>query len=347
MARQHAVFDSMTEGLLLLDSEGKVQLANRSFIQFFGLGEQVQGRTVLEATRSHELAELAAGVAQNSRLTNRLLRLPGPEERHVEINAAPIIGKEGRQEGLVVVLHDVSRLRRSEKARDEFVANVRHELRTPLSLIKGYAETLLDMSQEDPKVVRKFLKTIDRNATRLAFLIEDLLAISSLESGRLRMEPTPTPLSELVRRAIQDCRPAADLRGVQLRTEIQDLEVTVDVERLHQVLSNLLDNAIKYGREKGHVVVTARPVADQMVEVCVKDDGLGIPSDSLNRIFERFYRVDKARSRDQGGTGLGLSIVKHIIQSHQGQVWAESELGKGASVFFTVPQAPTSQERRG
>ncbi|MCU0771924.1 MAG: ATP-binding protein [Verrucomicrobia bacterium] len=339
VSRQRAVFDSMVEGLLVLDRQGRVQLANRKFIQSFGLGDEVQGRTVLEATRSHELAELASVAAENSGMISRTLRLPGPQERHVEVNAAPIIGRSGEQEGLVIVLHDVSRLRRLEKTREEFVANVSHELRTPLSLIKGYAETLLDETDKSPEVIEKFLKTIDRNARRLQFLIEDLLAISSLESGRLQMELRPIALRELVESALADYQPAARTREVQFHVDLPDLRVNVDKERLHQVLGNLLDNAIKYGRPRGNVTVTARALPENTVEVCVRDDGPGIPSDCLGRIFERFYRVDKARSRDQGGTGLGLSIVKHIIQNHGGQVWAESQLGKGAAIFFTVPKA--------
>lgn len=337
ISRQRAVLDSMVEGVLLLDGRGRVQLANRRFIEFFKLGDELQGRTVLEATRSHELAELAAGVAQHSGLINRTLRLPGVQERHVEINAAPVIDVAGRPEGMVIVLHDVSRLRQLEKTREEFVANVSHELRTPLSLIKGYSETLIDESEKDPKVVHKFLQTIDRNARRLQFLIEDLLAISALESGRLEMEPRTVPLAELVQPVVDDYEPAAKLRGVKFRIDVPEVQVNVDVERLHQVLGNLLDNAIKYGRAQGEVGITAQIVPEHMVEVCVRDNGPGIPSESLDRIFERFYRVDRARSREQGGTGLGLSIVKHIIQNHGGTVWAASDLGKGAAIFFTIP----------
>jgi two-component system phosphate regulon sensor histidine kinase PhoR len=231
-----------------------------------------------------------------------------------------------------------------EKTREEFVANVSHELRTPLSLIKGYTETLLDDSKKEPAVIQKFLQTIDRNAQRLQFLIEDLLAISSLESGRLQLEPRPIPLRELVEAVREDYQPAANARGVSLEAELPDLEVNVDVERLHQVFGNLLANAVKYGRENGRIRITARAVPGCKVEVCVSDNGPGIPSDALDRIFERFYRVDRARSRDQGGTGLGLSIVKHIIQNHGGMVWAESDLGKSTSVFFTVPQVPWQSE---
>jgi len=345
VARQRAVLDSMAEGLLLLDDQARVQWANRKFVQFFGLGESVQGRTVLEATRSHELAELTASVKADSQLITRTLRLPGAAERHVDANAVPIIGRQGRPEGMVLVLHDISRLRRLEKTREEFVANVSHELRTPLSLIKGYSETLLDDSDKDPEVVEKFLKAIDRNTTRLQLLIEDLLAIASLESGQLKMEPRPIPLRKLVEEALEEYQTAARLREIEFGVKVPDVWVKVDRERLHQVFGNLFDNAVKYGGQGGHVTATARTVPDRLVEVCVRDDGPGVPSDALERIFERFYRVDKARSRDQGGTGLGLSSVKHIVQTHGGQVWAESDLGKGTAIFFTLPQADSDVEK--
>jgi two-component system phosphate regulon sensor histidine kinase PhoR len=344
IARQRALYDSMVEGLLLLDDQGRVRLANRRFIELFGLGEEVHGRTVLEATRSHELAELANGVARHSGLINQTLRLPGLDEKYLEVNAAPIVDRDGEPEGMVLVLHDVSQLRRLERTREEFVANVSHELRTPLSLIKGYSETLLDESEKDPQVVQKFLQTIDRNAHRLQFLIEDLLAISALESGRLQMELKPTSLRALMNSCVEDYQPAASVRSVNVELDIPDLQVDVDSERIHQVMGNLLDNAIKYGREGGKAVISATVLPENWVEICIRDDGPGIPSDSLDRIFERFYRVDKARSRDQGGPGLGLAIVKHIVQNHGGQVRAESDLGNGTSIFFTLPQVTRSLE---
>jgi two-component system phosphate regulon sensor histidine kinase PhoR len=338
-SRQRALFDSMVEGLLLLDTTGRVQLANRRVVEFFNLGSDVTGRTALEATRSHELAELADAATRAGELTSRTLRLPGSPERHVEVNAAPILSAGGRQEGLLLVLHDVSRLRQLENTRQEFVANVSHELRTPLSLIKGYAETLLDPSDKDEAVTQKFLQSIDRNARRLQFLIEDLLAISALESGRVQMDFQSLDLQEQVAAVVEDYQPAATARGVRIRTRVPKVNVRADEERLHQVFGNLIDNAVKYGRPDGHVDLTARLLPEGRVEVCVGDDGPGIPSEALGRIFERFYRVDRARSRDQGGTGLGLSIVKHIVQAYGGTVWAESELGKGTRVFFTLPAA--------
>lgn len=338
ISRQRAVFDGMIEGLLLLDKDGRVQMANRRFVQFFGLGDEMRDRTVLESTRSHELAEIATSVERDGRMLSVTLRLPGPEERHLEVNAAPILNADGISEGTVMVLHDVTRLQQLEKTREEFVANVSHELRTPLSLIKGYSETLLESAGEDPAVVRKFVGTINRNAQRLQVIIEDLLSISSLESGKVQPKLRTVSVKELVGPVVEDYESSALTREMTLRQELPDLEVRADTEQLHQILGNLVDNAIKYGKPKGEVVIRARKTTDAMVELSVSDNGPGIPSDALKRIFERFYRVDKARSRDQGGTGLGLSIVKHIVQSHGGKVWAESELSKGTTIYFTVPQ---------
>lgn len=233
------------------------------------------------------------------------------------------------------MIHDLTRLKQLERTREEFVANVSHELRTPLSLIGGYVETLLDGAKDNPEVSVKFLQTIQRNSERLQFLIEDLLTISQLESGRLTMHLQPVRLPALVDKVLEDFRSRAAARGTTLANAVPDLTAPADADQLQQVLGNLVVNAIKYGRANGTVKVTAQSV-DDAVELCVQDDGPGIP-DSLERVFERFYRVDKARSREQGGTGLGLSIVKHIVQSHGDKVWAKSELGNGAAFCFTLP----------
>jgi two-component system phosphate regulon sensor histidine kinase PhoR len=217
------------------------------------------------------------------------------------------------------------------------VANVSHELRTPLSLIKGYVETLLDGAQNNPEVAERFLKIIERNANRLDLLIQDLLTISALESGRMKLELSAVGLHALAEKVFTDLHSKADNKNMTLVNEMPEIITRGDLNRLDQVLTNLVDNAIKYGRAEGRVTVGGRNLDDGKLEIFVRDDGPGIPPEALDRVFERFYRVDKARSRDQGGTGLGLSIVKHIIHAHGGEVWAESELGKGATFFFTLP----------
>jgi two-component system, OmpR family, phosphate regulon sensor histidine kinase PhoR len=239
----------------------------------------------------------------------------------------------------VLVFHDLTRVKQLESARQEFVANVSHELRTPLSLIKGYVETLLDGARDNPEVATRFLQTIDRNAERLRLLIEDLLTISELESGRVKLNLRDLPLGPVVAKVLEDFKGPAAAKNVHLINQAPDLAVRADLDRLEQVLGNLVDNAIKYGRAEGSVSVGARAAEAAQVEVFVQDDGPGIPAEALERVFERFYRVDKARSREQGGTGLGLAIVKHLVQSQGGRVWATSEPGQGASIYFVLPAA--------
>lgn len=335
--QQEALFNSMIEGLLLLDENGRIQLANRAFIELFGITVDVRGKTILEVLRQHELTQLLEQVATQKQVLGYELRLGGMTERSLQINAAAIF-HDGKKQGTILVFHDLTRLKQLERTREEFVANVSHELRTPLSLIKGYVETLLDGAKDNPEVATKFLQTIQRNSERLKFLIEDLLTISELESGRLKMNLQPVKLRPLVDRVLEDFKTPAAAKQVALVNETPDLTAHADADRVQQVLCNLVSNAIKYGRNEGCVEVSGR-VIDGSIEMCVEDDGPGIPAESLERVFERFYRVDKARSREQGGTGLGLSIVKHIVQSHGGKVWARSELGKGAEFHFTIPAA--------
>src|SRR5215469_5910632 len=337
-AQQQVHFNSMLEGLLLLDRSRKIYLANRAFKNLFGVKAEMRGKTVMEVLRLHELAELVERAEAEKQVFDYELKLPELDGRWLQVNAAVISNSAGEREGTILVFHDLTRLKQLERTREEFVANVSHELRTPLSLIKGYVETLLDGAKDNPEVETKFLQTIQRNSERLQFLIEDLLTISELESGRIKMNLQSVRLHSLVDRVLEDFRTQAESRRVALSNEVPELTARADSERLQQVLGNLIGNAIKYGRSDGHIGVTGRMSNGNVIELCVTDDGPGIPSESLERVFERFYRVDKARSREQGGTGLGLSIVKHIVQSHGGKVWAKSELGKGATFYFTLPQ---------
>ena len=343
-AQQQVLFNSMLEGLLLLDRNRKIYLANRAFQNLFGLKGELRGKTVMEALRFHELEDLVKRVEAEKQVFNYELKLPELSERWLQVNAAAIFNTAGEREGTILVFHDLTRLKQLERTREEFVANVSHELRTPLSLIKGYVETLLDGARNDPEVAERFLKIIERNSSRLDLLIQDLLTISALESGRMKLTIQPVNLHALAEKVIGDLNAKAENKGVHLVNELPELSVNADANRLDQVLANLVDNAIKYGRAQGTVTVGGNKLGADEVEIFVRDDGPGIPPESLDRVFERFYRVDKARSREQGGTGLGLSIVKHIVQAHGGDVRVESEPGKGATFFFTLPDTAVQHQ---
>jgi len=323
-----AVLASMTEGVMVVDADGKIKLMNAALRQQFQLTDDALGQTPLAALRHLGLAELLAHPA------SRELTFQMPTERTFAVTATALSGRAG----LVVVFHDITRLKRLENLRQEFVANVSHELRTPLSIIKGYVETLLDDPPPDAATAKQFLETVQRHARRLEALIADLLTISELESQQTRLQLAPVSLAKIAQAAVQELALRAREKHTTVAVEIPaDLPaVTADAQRLHQVLVNLLDNAIKYTPAGSRVAVSAQTTGGA-VEVCVADNGPGIAAEDLPRIFERFYRVDKARSRELGGTGLGLSIVKHIVQTHGGRVWAESEVGRGSQFYFTLP----------
>jgi len=339
LAGRDAVLNCMTEGVLVLGGDGRVRLVNQSLHRLFQLATEVRGRTVIEALRRHELVELAGRAVTQGQALGLQLELPGAEPRMLQVNATTFDEGGDGPPGCILVFHDVTRLKELEGTRRDFVANVSHELRTPLALIKGFVETLIDGARHDPEVALRFLQTIEKHANRLTFLIEDLLTISQLESGRIVMNRSRAPLRPLVARVFEDfARRAAD-RRISLANEVPEpLEVRADPDRLQQVLFNLVDNGLKYGRSGGRVTVGARPAdGSGRTEVWVSDDGPGIPTEALDRVFERFFRVDAARSREQGGTGLGLSIVKHIVAAHGGEVRAESEPGRGATFRITLP----------
>ena len=338
-AQQKVLFDSMLEGLLLLDRSRKIYLVNRAFKNLFGLKTELRGKTIVEALRLHELDELIQRVEAEQQVLDYEIKQPDLNERWLQVNAAVITNAAGERDGTILVFRDLTRLKQLERTREEFVANVSHELRTPLSLIKGYVETLLDGARDNPEVAERFLKIIERNANRLDLLIQDLLTISALESEKIKLNLQPVELRALAGKVLTDLNAKAENKNVELVNDVPELTVNGDVNRLDQVLANLVDNAIKYGRAQGSVRVGGKKLANGALEIFVRDDGSGIPPEAIDRVFERFYRVDKARSRDQGGTGLGLSIVKHIVQAHGGEVRVESEVGQGSTFFFTLPVA--------
>lgn len=324
------ILSGMTEGVLVVDAAGKIRLMNTALRQAFTVGDEAIGKTVMEAFRHAGLAELLTTSGA------RELTFAQPSERTFTVQAGSLAGNAG----IVVVFHDITRLKQLENVRKDFVANVSHELRTPLSIIKGYVETLLDAEPPDAVTGKQFLETVQRHSRRLEALIDDLLSISALESQQARLEFGPVSLPSTAAGVIEELIQRARDKRTSITQEIPaDLPaVRADVQRLHQVLVNLIDNAIKYTPAGSHVRVSAKQ-KNGHIEVCIADNGPGIAAEHLSRIFERFYRVDKARSRELGGTGLGLAIVKHIVQAHNGRVWVESQLEKGSQFYFTLPVA--------
>ncbi|MCE2861549.1 MAG: hypothetical protein RIR76_3503 [Verrucomicrobiota bacterium] len=337
--RTVALFDRMVEGIIVLGPDGRIRLSNRAAAAFFGFKPPAEGQTVLEATRHHEVAALVGRLAREPDVLDHELRLDGlGGARFLQVNALALRSPEGANDGAILVFHDLTRLRQLEALRQEFVANVSHELRTPLSLIKSAAETLIDGGREDPAITVRFLEIIDKHANRLTHLIDDLLLLARIDSGRVELNLRPVELRTAAEDALDDAALIARARDVTLGNEVPaGLRAAADPERLRQVLANLIDNAIKYGRTGGVVTLRGRDAGGGMVEISVRDDGPGIPPDALSRVFERFYRVDKARSREQGGTGLGLAIVKNVVQAHGGDVRVESSAGRGAEFFLTLP----------
>jgi two-component system phosphate regulon sensor histidine kinase PhoR len=329
------MLDSMQEAVVAITPEGYVRWSNAVMRRI--AGTQIHpGRPLVHAVRDPEVLACIRAALQHSevRFGRASSLAPG---RIFEINAAPLPSG-----GALVVLHDVTGIEAAEKSRRDFIANVSHELRTPLTSIQGYVETLVEDPHPNPETTREFLGVILKNATRMNRLTEDLLALASVESPNYKVTPQPTRASALVEDAIES------LGGMVVDSEVElesagapDALIMADPDAMNQVFGNLIENALKYGKAGGRIRVGAQ-LLETEVEFSVKDFGPGIAFEHLERIFERFYRVDKARSRESGGTGLGLAIVKHIVQAHGGRIWAESELGAGATFHFTLPLARTT-----
>jgi len=334
------LLNSMQDAVIAVSSDGLVQWANQP------MDRLVPQRTRLNAPVVETIRDPDFLAAVNAATTSKQVRtaratsiVPG---RAYDVTAAPL--PDG---GAVAVLRDLTETERVEKTRRDFIANVSHELRTPLTSIQGYSETLLDSASDNSGPTREFLEIIRKNAARMSRLTEDLLTLARVESGETRFEPEPVPPIELLHDAEESFREIARGQGVELQiidgaggdSPIEAFApVLADREAIHQVFSNLIDNAMKYGRAGGRIVLGARP-ARRGIEFYVQDFGAGISSEHLPRLFERFYRVDKARSRESGGTGLGLAIAKHIMLAHRGSIRAESELNHGSTFLFTLPNA--------
>ncbi len=335
-SRRHelaTMLDSMQEAVVAITPEGQVRWSNAVMQKI--AGTQIRaGRPLIHSVRDPELMACVRGALDDGavRFGRASSLAPG---RIFEISAAPLPSG-----GAIAVLHDVTRIEAAEKSRRDFIANVSHELRTPLTSIQGYVETLVEDETANRETTREFLGIIHKNASRMNRLTEDLLALASVESPDYKLAVQPIKASALVQDAIES------LGGIVVDSDLElagagapDTCVMADPDAMNQVFGNLIENAVKYGKSGKRILVGAHSVEDA-VEFFVQDFGPGIGSEHTERIFERFYRVDKARSRESGGTGLGLAIVKHIVQAHRGRAWVESELGSGATFHFTLPLAP-------
>ncbi|MGD0201853.1 MAG: ATP-binding protein [Bryobacteraceae bacterium] len=337
-ARREAILASMVEGVLAVDSGLRVTFCNDSFARAVGASPPVpEGLPVLELVRDPAFLDLLSRVLVTHESIRQRIELASAESRSFEVQAAPLA--MGARHGVIAILHDITELERLERVRRDFVANVSHELRTPLTAIRGYAETLLDGAIDDQEHNRKFLEIIRAHAIRLNNIASDLLVLSELESGEPATPPEPVSVRAALEAAIRTVESEARVRGVTLRVgELDAGRVMGHRIRLEQAFVNLIDNAVKFNQPGGEVVVEAA-CAGGTVRVTISDTGIGISLNDLPRIFERFYRVDKARSREVGGTGLGLSIVKHVVERMEGSVAAESQLGKGSKFTVLLPLA--------
>ena len=337
-ARRETILSSMIEGVLAVDQDLRVTFCNKSFLRALDFrGVRPEGRFLLELVRDPGLHEMLRSVLETGESKKLRLKLSAANARTFEAQAGPLEMPAGR--GAIAILHDITDLERLEQVRKDFVANVSHEFRTPLSGIIGYADTLLDGALEDTRNNRQFVEIIRANAVRLSNIAADLLILSELESSA-EAEPDLISIRGVVDSALTTVAGEAKSRDVNvIREDIENLFVNGSRLRLEQAILNLLANAIKFNREGGEVRIRAARDSDGHIAIRIADTGVGIPSQDLPRIFERFYRVDKARSRQVGGTGLGLSIVKHAVERMNGSIQVESQFGRGSIFTLLLPEA--------
>jgi len=354
-ARLRAILAGMVEGVVAVDGEDRIAFLNRGARRLLSVEEdEAVGHRLWEVVRLAGLEELLAQARESGEVQRRELEAGGPSVRTLEAHASPIesVQVQGAEDdaapaeaeaaargtGLVIVLHDVTELRRLERVRRDFVANVSHELKTPLAAIRGFVETLLSGAQEEADVRERFLSRIDDNVGRLSHLVTDLLSLARIEGQAHAIQRVPVDLGDVVRAVAERAHGAAERKGVTLSIEGCEDGVSVlgDAEGLTQIANNLLENAVNYTPGPGRVSVRVSRTATRGV-IEVTDTGVGIPRDDLRRIFERFYRVDKARSRELGGTGLGLSIVRNLVQAMHGHVHVDSEVGQGSTFRVEIP----------
>jgi two-component system phosphate regulon sensor histidine kinase PhoR len=334
-----AILSSMSDAVVAVDLQGTILLLNRAAEDLLGLSPTTRGRSLREMLGEHPLCQGIEAAARRGLDVAEEFSVDPQGERILDLHATPLRGPAGETTGAVAVVRDATDLRRAERLRRELTANISHELRTPLTSIKGFAETLLAGAMADEAACRRFLTIMDSEASRLMKLVDDLMDLSRLESRAASMEPAPVSLDDLIAEAVSRMRPQAERHQIALRVAgATPTSVLADRDRILQVLTNLLDNAIKFTPEGGTVELSLDSTPTEVV-VSVSDTGRGIPPDDLSQVFNRFYRVDRSRSREAGGTGLGLAIAKHIVEAHGGRITVTSRVNAGSTFTFTLPQA--------
>ncbi|ASK62991.1 PAS domain-containing sensor histidine kinase [Virgibacillus phasianinus] len=333
------VIDNTESGLVLIDEKGYIHLVNRKFISLFGnTPKDYKGHLyydVLDNEKIHHLVQQTFLYEEN--VKESFTQIINFDKKYIQIIGAPIFNEKKMLKGAVLVFYDITELKKLELTRKDFVANVSHELKTPITSIKGFAETLLDNKENNPEVVEKFHQIIYDESDRLQILIQDLLTLSKLEKDEFELQVTDFHIGKVIEEVIAVIHQQAEQKGLNLTVDVEkDIKVKADREQMKQVLFNLLANAVSYTPGKGEITLMIEKT-DSNMHIAVSDSGIGIGEEAIPRLFERFYRVDKARSRNTGGTGLGLAIVKHIVEVHEGKIKVDSELDKGSTFHVYIP----------
>lgn len=338
--RLKTLIETMGSGLIMVDRQGKITLSNKYFQNDFELSsEQLIGKFYGELPIPDKLASFIEKVFMTETPAREQMEYEaGIHKRALEVYGAPVLGNHEQWFGIVIVLHDITDLKRLEQIRKDFVANVSHELRTPVTSIKGFSETLIDGAYKDESILLSFLEIIQTETNRLETLIEELLELSRVEQSGYQVDAQPTDMKAVIEYAIEMMQPVLAEKKMVLKTSLEAATVAGEANRLVQIIMNLLANATTYSAAEKTITVRLY-VKDGQAVTEIEDEGIGVDPSQINRLFERFYRVDKARSRNSGGTGLGLSIVKHLTEAHQGKVEVDSTLGVGTTFTVYLPLA--------
>ena len=341
-----AILGALPDGLVVVDDRRRAQMMNLEFRRVFGIGENAAGEPLLELIRDVAVDRLLSDALDAGEPRRESIQVSRVADKRleIEVSAVPFRANSNQTGGAIVLFRDITQRRRLEEMRRDFVANVSHELRTPLSIFRGYLETLLEHPKQSPAELLRIFEVMEKHSNRLNLLVEDVLSLAQLEEPGARLSYTEIYLPDFLGAILRDWekRFEAKLLNVSIDAPVDLPVLFADENRLQEVIYNLLDNAVKYSQPEGKIVMKAAREGDQ-VRIGISDQGIGVPSRDLPRIFERFYRADKARSRELGGTGLGLSIVKHIVELHSGSVEAESTIGRGTTISVRLPIRPLDE----